>query len=155
MKRLSILSGKGGTGKTTTAAAFVHFAQAKAVADCDVDAPNLHLVTQQKTEPVTADFLGGDKAVIDPDKCIGCGLCKQHAGLMLCQRKTARYRSRIRLRGLRRLYICLSAGCRFTSYRCGRKKRAVPRRICIFYGFAKNGTRQFRQACDRGKDGDA
>lgn len=78
MKRLLILSGKGGTGKTTTAAAFIHFAQAKAVADCDVDAPNLHLVTAQKTEPVVTDFLGGDKAVIDPDKCIGCGLCWQH-----------------------------------------------------------------------------
>ena len=37
MKRLLILSGKGGTGKTTTAAAFIRFAQAKAIADCDVD----------------------------------------------------------------------------------------------------------------------
>ena len=44
MKRLLILSGKGGTGKTTTAAAFIRFSQAKAIADCDVDAPNLHLV---------------------------------------------------------------------------------------------------------------
>ena len=40
MKRLLILSGKGGTGKTTTAAAFIRFAGARAVADCDVDAPN-------------------------------------------------------------------------------------------------------------------
>lgn len=44
MKRLLILSGKGGTGKTTTAAAFIRFSQTKAIADCDVDAPNLHLV---------------------------------------------------------------------------------------------------------------
>lgn len=43
MKKLLILSGKGGTGKTTTAAAFICFAQARAAADCDVDAPNLHL----------------------------------------------------------------------------------------------------------------
>lgn len=91
MKRLLILSGKGGTGKTTTAAAFVHFAQAKAVADCDVDAPNLHLVTQQKTEPVTADFLGGDKAVIDPDKCTGCGLCKQHCRFDALEEKDGTY----------------------------------------------------------------
>ena len=44
MKHLLILSGKGGTGKTTTAAAFIHFSQTRAMADCDVDAPNLHLV---------------------------------------------------------------------------------------------------------------
>ncbi|MDO4740456.1 MAG: 4Fe-4S binding protein [Eubacteriales bacterium] len=76
MKRLLILSGKGGTGKTTTAAAFLHFAQAKAVADCDVDAPNLHLVSARKGEPVCSDFLGGDKAEIDPARCSGCGLCR-------------------------------------------------------------------------------
>ena len=45
MKKLLILSGKGGTGKTTTAAAFIRFAGARSVADCDVDAPNLALVS--------------------------------------------------------------------------------------------------------------
>ena len=78
MKRLLILSGKGGTGKTTTAAAFVRFANAKAVADCDVDAPNLHIVTSHPGTPETSDFLGADKAVIDPEKCIGCGTCEAH-----------------------------------------------------------------------------
>ena len=75
MKRLLILSGKGGTGKTTTAAAFIRFARAQAVADCDVDAPNLHLVTPQRSEPVVSDFLGGEKASVDPEKCVGRGLC--------------------------------------------------------------------------------
>ena len=56
MKRLLILSGKGGTGKTTTAAAFVRFAGARAVADCDVDAPNLHLVTEISGAPEISDF---------------------------------------------------------------------------------------------------
>lgn len=78
MKRLLILSGKGGTGKTTTAAAFIRFSQAKAIADCDVDAPNLHLVYGQTAEPQVSDFLGGDKAVIDNAKCVGCGLCSSH-----------------------------------------------------------------------------
>lgn len=78
MKRLLILSGKGGTGKTTTAAAFIRFAQAKAIADCDVDAPNLHLVSRQKMPPVISEFHGGDKAVIDPNKCVGCGICKRN-----------------------------------------------------------------------------
>lgn len=78
MKRLLILSGKGGTGKTTTAAAFIRFAKAKAVADCDVDAPNLHLVSPQTGQPVRSEFLGGEKAVIDPELCTGCGICRDH-----------------------------------------------------------------------------
>lgn len=75
MKRMLILSGKGGTGKTTTAAAFVHFSHTCAVADCDVDAPNLHLVNPPSTEPETNIFYGGDKASVDPAKCVGCGKC--------------------------------------------------------------------------------
>lgn len=76
MKKLLILSGKGGTGKTTTAAAFIHLAQARAFADCDVDAPNLHLIASFADEPQTKDFIGSEKAVIDANKCIGCGLCQ-------------------------------------------------------------------------------
>lgn len=78
MKRLLILSGKGGTGKTTTAAAFIRFARARAVADCDVDAPNLHLVNEQTSVPDVSEFLGGDKAAVDPALCDGCGLCREH-----------------------------------------------------------------------------
>lgn len=78
MKKLLILSGKGGTGKTTTAAAFVKFSNAKAFADCDVDAPNLHIVTNHISEPERTDFLGSEKSVIDKEKCIGCGKCFEY-----------------------------------------------------------------------------
>ena len=78
MKKLLILSGKGGTGKTTTAAAFIRFSQAGAMADCDVDAPNLHIVTEMNGAPEHTDFIGGDKARIDPGKCVGCGACAEH-----------------------------------------------------------------------------
>ncbi|WP_409967357.1 ATP-binding protein [Bengtsoniella intestinalis] len=77
MKRLVILSGKGGTGKTTVSAALIHLSQAKAVADCDVDAPNLHLVTRQTCPPQVADFMGGDKAVVTQKLCTGCGICEK------------------------------------------------------------------------------
>ena len=78
MKQLLILSGKGGTGKTTIASAFIKLSNAKAYADCDVDAPNLHLITQQKTEPKKTDFYGLLKAEINTNLCIECDLCRQN-----------------------------------------------------------------------------
>lgn len=78
MKELLILSGKGGTGKTTIAGAFIKLAQAQAFADCDVDAPNLHLSMELKDEAKVKDFYGMDKAYINQDKCISCGICKEN-----------------------------------------------------------------------------
>lgn len=75
MKQLLILSGKGGTGKTTVAGAFIKLAEAKAYADCDVDAPNLHLIMRHKSDVKKTDYTGLPKAVIDPCLCRGCGLC--------------------------------------------------------------------------------
>ena len=78
MKQLLILSGKGGTGKTTVAGAFIKLANARAFADCDVDAPNLHLVMHQASEPRNSDYYGMNKAIIDTDKCTNCHTCKTH-----------------------------------------------------------------------------
>ena len=78
MKQLLILSGKGGTGKTTIASAFIKLSQAKTYADCDVDAPNLHLITKQMTEPKRTDYYGLPKAVIDETRCIKCDRCRQN-----------------------------------------------------------------------------
>ncbi len=78
MKRLLVLSGKGGTGKTTVSAALIRFSGAKAIADCDVDAPNLHIVTKTATKPEVTPFYGGKKAVLHHEKCIGCGVCEEH-----------------------------------------------------------------------------
>lgn len=78
MKRLLVLSGKGGTGKTTVSSSFIDFSKAKAIADCDVDAPNLHLITKTEGEPQNSDFIGAEKAVIDSKKCISCGKCMKN-----------------------------------------------------------------------------
>ena len=75
MKQLLVLSGKGGTGKTTVSSALISFSGVKAFADCDVDAPNLHLVTAQDIKPQTSDYYGFQKSYIDSEKCINCGLC--------------------------------------------------------------------------------
>ncbi|MCL4393291.1 MAG: ATP-binding protein [Chloroflexi bacterium] len=78
MKQLVILSGKGGTGKTSVAAAFASLAHSESLravlADADVDAANLELVLHPRTLE-THDFVGGSIAVIDPDRCDGCGVC--------------------------------------------------------------------------------
>lgn len=81
MKQLVVLSGKGGTGKTSVTAAFAHlafegsFPVQVVLADADVDAANLGLVMRpQQLE--THDFVGGSLAVIDQDQCEGCGICK-------------------------------------------------------------------------------
>lgn len=78
MKQLLILSGKGGTGKTTLASALIKLASAEAYADCDVDAPNLHLITGWEDRPITRDYYGLDKGVIDQEICIDCDICRLH-----------------------------------------------------------------------------
>ena len=78
MKQLLVLSGKGGTGKTTVASAFIKLAKVKACADCDVDAPNLHLLMQELEEPDRAEYYGLPKAEIHNDVCVQCGQCQQH-----------------------------------------------------------------------------
>ena len=78
MKQLLVLSGKGGTGKTTLVSAFIKLGDIKAYADCDVDAPNLHIAINHTSEPETRDFYGLDKAKIDIDMCIECGVCEEN-----------------------------------------------------------------------------
>ena len=75
MKQLTVISGKGGTGKTTLAAAFAVLAERPVVADCDVDAADLHLVLDPQVRE-TYDFAGGLTASIDLDKCVECGVCR-------------------------------------------------------------------------------
>ena len=76
MKELVVISGKGGTGKTSIVAAFASLAKNAVLADCDVDAADLHLVLEPDVKQ-TSDFSGGKQASIVAEKCIGCGKCKE------------------------------------------------------------------------------
>lgn len=79
MRELVILSGKGGTGKTTVAAALAHLASQElsiVLADADVDAANLELVLDP-TRLEAGDFRSSQLAMIDPEKCTGCGICAE------------------------------------------------------------------------------
>ncbi len=78
-KELVILSGKGGTGKTTVAAALAHLAAQEmrlVLADADVDAANLELVVGAEVE-ARSDFHGGKEAIVDPALCTACGRCAE------------------------------------------------------------------------------
>ncbi|MGD9210426.1 MAG: ATP-binding protein [Desulfobacteraceae bacterium] len=76
MHEILIISGKGGTGKTSLTAAFAHLSQNAVLCDLDVDAPDLHLVLSPQSSPKTP-FVSGGVAQIVPDKCQACGVCKE------------------------------------------------------------------------------
>lgn len=75
MKELVVLSGKGGTGKTSIVGSFAAIAENKVLADCDVDAADLHLLLNPTTTE-EHEFWSGQVALIDEDKCTQCGLCE-------------------------------------------------------------------------------
>jgi MinD superfamily P-loop ATPase len=76
MKQLVVISGKGGTGKTSVVASFAVLAENAVLADCDVDAADLHLVLSP--EPVSCQpFSGGKGAAIETESCTACGRCQQ------------------------------------------------------------------------------
>ena len=74
MKELVVISGKGGTGKTSIVASFASLAENKVLCDADVDAADLHLILNPDVKE-KHDFQGGSTAVINPEKCSACGLC--------------------------------------------------------------------------------
>ena len=77
MRQLVVISGKGGTGKTTVAAALAQLLEPVALADCDVEAPNLRIVFPPLGLRFS-DVQVSRKASIDPDRCTECGICAEH-----------------------------------------------------------------------------
>ncbi|MBU1221954.1 ATP-binding protein [Myxococcota bacterium] len=76
MKELVIISGKGGTGKTSVTASLATLAENAVICDCDVDAPDLHLILKPEIIEKN-EFISGNIAIINQDKCIRCGRCME------------------------------------------------------------------------------
>jgi MinD superfamily P-loop ATPase len=76
MIQLTVISGKGGTGKTTLTAAFASLAENAVIADCDVDAADMHLILEPRILE-KEDYYGLEVSRIDPELCIGCGKCRE------------------------------------------------------------------------------
>lgn len=76
MRELIVLSGKGGTGKTSIVGSLAALAEKKVMADCDVDAADLHLLLNPSVKH-KEEFWSGKYAVIDSEKCTQCGLCQK------------------------------------------------------------------------------
>jgi len=77
MNELVVISGKGGTGKTSLTASFAVLADRPVIADCDVDAADLHLVLSPKIRE-QHEFRSGHQAVVRDEECIGCDVCLRY-----------------------------------------------------------------------------
>lgn len=75
IRELVVVSGKGGTGKTSITAAFASLAEKSLICDADVDAADLHLLMDPQIQ-MTSAFMGGSKAIIQTEKCSECGKCR-------------------------------------------------------------------------------
>ncbi|HDP70672.1 MAG TPA: (4Fe-4S)-binding protein, partial [Actinobacteria bacterium] len=76
MQEITVLSGKGGTGKTSLVGSFAVLANNKVMVDCDVDAADLHLILKPEIKE-TNDFYGLNGYLINRDICIECGKCEE------------------------------------------------------------------------------
>jgi MinD superfamily P-loop ATPase len=76
MKKITVISGKGGTGKTVITASFASLAPGSIAVDCDVDAADLHLILEPRIREKHV-FKSGSTACIEEEKCTCCGMCRE------------------------------------------------------------------------------
>jgi MinD superfamily P-loop ATPase len=125
MREIVVLSGKGGAGKTSLTAAFAALAQGAVVCDLDVDAPDLHILLDP-ADTLREDFLSGNHAVIDPEACTGCGLCRD-----LCRFDAVSLAGEVCAIDPKRC-----EGCKVCVAMCPARAIAFPPRRCGFFAEA-------------------
>lgn len=125
INELVIISGKGGTGKTSVTASFAVLSDGQAVlADCDVDAADLHLVLE--TETVTTEpFISGHEAIIQREKCTGCGKCAE-----LCIFDAPKYVKRPFGKAVYTIDAIACEGCGVCVRFCPEEAISFPDRVC-------------------------
>lgn len=124
-QELVVISGKGGTGKTSVAASFAVLATGRAViADCDVDAADMHLVLEPKIIE-SVDFKSGREAVIRRETCTGCGLCAE-----LCRFGAPKSLKRPFGKPLYEIDPMACEGCGVCVRFCPVQAIAFPERLC-------------------------
>jgi len=120
MPEITVISGKGGTGKTSLTAAFAHLAGDAIVCDLDVDAPDLHLILQPGTD-VREAFFSGHEAIIDPAACDGCGICAEACRFAAVRSTGAGFTvDPLKCEGCKVcVHFCPSGAIRFPERHCG------------------------------------
>ncbi len=119
MDEIVVLSGKGGTGKTSVTAAFAHLAGDAVLCDLDVDAPDLHLLLRPEMRRTHA-FISGHEARIDPERCTGCGLCRDHCRFDAIREGTPAAVDPIRCEGCKLcVALCPEGAVAFPEKHCG------------------------------------
>lgn len=119
LREIVVISGKGGTGKTSLTAAFAALARGAVFCDLDVDVPDLHIVLRPTTWRST-EFMGGNKAVIRHEDCAACGQC-----LTLCRFGAIRAQD-----GLFQVDETLCEGCGVCVRLCPRQALDFPAALC-------------------------
>lgn len=123
MREIVVLSGKGGAGKTSLTAAFAALAPRKILCDLDVDAPDLHILLDPQNT-VSADFVSGHLARIEPDLCTECGLCREWCRFEAIEPTES---------GGWRINEQQCEGCKTCVALCPQKAIAFPPRTCGFH----------------------
>jgi len=124
MKELVIISGKGGTGKTSVTASLAALAKRSVICDCDVDAADLHLVlTPQIKEE--HEFISGHEAVIRQEDCIGCGICED-----VCRFNAIQSKQNFRGELLFTVDPVACEGCKVCVEMCPEKAIDFPECLC-------------------------
>ena len=119
MRELLVISGKGGTGKTSLTAAFAHLSEHSVLCDLDVDAPDLHLIASPEIQR-RGPFMSGKLAEIDPEACQGCGTCAEVCAFGAIREEGGRFA----------VDVSRCEGCKVCVALCPRQAIAFDDRLC-------------------------